>query len=206
MVTAITALSPTAVVSGATTTFDVPIPPGVASALGSFRWLGSNTCIGESPSEASDIVPNTGLFDHATGGGGGTTVVTKAVITTAVTAALAKAKATSATTLLAKGGFPVTLTAAAAGRLTARLSARIKLIRSGHVDARVAFKVTTIAKLTVTVTKAGKVTKTVKLTSAGKTLLRNAKKKVTATLTVAFKSGALSVSKSRTTKIAPRRH
>ena len=56
------------------------------------------------------------------------------------------------------------------------------------------------------VTKAGKVTKTVKLTSAGKTLLKNAKSKITATLTVAFKSGALSVSKSRTTKIAPRKH
>ena len=202
--TLLASTTPVVATAAGTTTFDVPIPTAIAASFGAFKWLASNSCIGELPVEGSDIAPNTGLYDHATGTV--TPPVTKAVITTAVTAALAKSKAASATTLLAKGGFPVTLAAPAAGKLTARLSARIKLIRSGHVDARVAFKVTTIAKLTVTVTKAGKVTKTVKLTSAGKTLLRNAKKKVTATLTVAFTSGALSVSKSRTTKIAPRKH
>jgi hypothetical protein len=186
-----------------TTTFDVPIPAANAASFGSFKWLASNSCIGEMPSEGSDIAPNTGLYDHAAGAV--TPPVTKAVITTAVKAALAGAKATSATTLLAKGGFPVKLTAPGAGKMKVTL-ARIKLIRLGGIEPRVKRKVTTIATLTVNVTKAGKVSKTVKLTSAGKTLLKNAKAKVTATLTVAFTSGALSVSKSRTTKIAPRKH
>jgi hypothetical protein len=203
MVTTTTALSPTTTVAGATTTFDVAIPPAIASALGSFRWLGSNTCIGESPSEASDIVPNTGLFDHATAGGG-TPVVTKAAITNAVKASLAGAKATSATTLLAKGGFPVRLTAPGAGKLKVTL-ARIKFIRLGGIDARVRRQVTTIATLTVNVTKAGTVKQTVKLTSAGRKLLKSARTKLSATLTVAFTSGTLSVSKSKTTKIAPRK-
>jgi hypothetical protein len=194
-------LTPVVTTAAGTTTFDVPIPTATAASIGAFKWLASNSCIGEMPAEGSDIAPNSGLYDHPAA----TPPVTKAVITTAVKAALAGSKATSATTLLAKGGFPVKLTAPGAGTMKVTL-ARIKLIRLGGIDARVKRQVTTMATLTVSVTKAGKVAKTVKLTRAGKALLKSATSKVTATLTVTFTSGAVSVSKSKSTKIAPRKH
>jgi hypothetical protein len=194
-----TTLTSTTTVVGATTTFDVAIPPAIAGALGAFRWLGSNTCIGELPQEASDIAPDTGLYEHAAGGGTGGGV-TLATITSAVKGTLAAAKAKSAATLLKKGGFPITFKAPGGGTFKATLTARASGSGANAV------KTVTIATLKLTLSKAGKVTRTVKLTSAGRKLLKNAKKTISAKLTISFKAGALTSTKSRISKISPNVH
>jgi hypothetical protein len=189
-----TPLTATTTVSGATTTFDVAIPSATAGTLGAFRWLGSNTCIGELPQNASDIAPNAGLYDHAGGG------VTLAAITSAVKGTLAAAKAKSATTLLKKGGFPITFKAPGGGTFKATLTT------GASGSGANAVKTVTIATLKLTLSKAGEVTRTVKLTSAGRKLLKNAKKTLSAKLTISFKAGALTSTKSRISKISPNVH
>jgi hypothetical protein len=184
--------------TGTTTVhFDVAIPPAIAGQLGHFRWLASNSCIGEAPSEASDLAPNTGLYDL------GGAVVTKTVAAAAVASTLAGVKATKAATLLKKGGLPIAFNAPGAGSLKVVVG-RFKLIRAaGFV--RLA-QATTLAKLSVTVTKAGTVKKTVKLTKAGRALIKGARKTNTLKVTVTFKAGAVSVVKSKKFKVAPRKH
>jgi len=187
----------------APTTVDVAVPPAAAGALGTFKWLASNSCIGEAPNEASDIAPNTGLYDHAGSAGGGGGGVTKVAITAAVAKTLAGVKPTKAATLLKKGGLPITFAAPGTGSLKVTV-ARIKFIRAaGFV--RLA-QTTTLAKLSVTVTKVGTVKKTVKLTKAGRALIKGARKTNTLKVTVTFKSGAVSVAKSKKLKVTPRPH
>jgi hypothetical protein len=46
-----------------TTTWSVALPKSLVDSWGSgFKWVGSNSCIGEYPYQASDIIPNSGLF------------------------------------------------------------------------------------------------------------------------------------------------
>jgi hypothetical protein len=142
----------------------------------------------------SDLLPNAQVTIHVR-------IPTQALVTRAVAKALATAKPTSAATLIKKG-FPVTITAPAAGTLTVSL-ARTKLIRV-HGVARAQTRV--LAKLTAKVTAAGVVKRTVKLTRAGKALLREARKTTTLKLTVSFTTGALSATKSKTVRIKPVRN
>jgi hypothetical protein len=159
------------------------------------------------PSHGTKLLDILGRFSAAhgagtgAGGGGGTPPVTQAMVTTAVAKALAAAKPAKAATLVKKG-FPVSITAPAAGVFTVTLG-RTKLIRV-HDIARTQTKV--LAKLTINVAAPGLVKRTVKLTRAGKALLRKSRKVNKLKLTVSFKAAALSAFKSKTIRIKPARH
>jgi hypothetical protein len=182
---------------GGQTTLEVAIPKAVAATFGpSFGWLASNTCIGELPNEASDVIPNTGLL--AFGGGSS---VTGSSAQTAVAGALAKTKPGGAAAMLSAGGFNTTFNAPGAGTLTVLLTAPA----TGAASLGAA-KPVVLARLSAKLTAAGKVTKKVKLTAAGRTRLRNAKTAVKAKLTVTFLAGSVKRSVSRKVSIAPKSH
>ena len=144
---------------------------------------------------SSDLLPNAQVTIHVR-------IPTQALVTRAVAQALATAKPTSAATLI-KRGFPVSFTAPAAGTLTVSLG-RTRTIRVHGAIARAQTRV--LAKLTVKVTASGVVKRTVKLTRAGQALLRKARRTNVLKLTVSFRTGSLSATKSKTVRIKPARH
>lgn len=188
-------------IAGGATTLDVAIPKSVAATLGaSFTWLGSNTCIGESPEAASDIIPNTGLLTAAAAEGAPPPdAASAAAVQSAASTALAKAKPGGAAALLAAGGFTTSLTAPGAGTWTVQLTTAPPGAKSLG-----ATKPVVIAKLKLRVTAAGKVAKKVALTAAGRTLLRKATRKTRAKLTVTFTAGTVTRSAKRIITIRPR--
>lgn len=173
--------------AGATTTVSVTIPAAVADSLGTFRWMTGNSCLPDRQAYLStDLAPDTGLYQHA---GRLTLTMVKAAVATT----LGAAKPKQAAALLTNGGFRVTCNAPAGGTLTAKLTTK-----RGK-------RTVTIASLKVTVGKEGKVRRTVALTKAGRKLLRRIRKPLSAKLTITFKSGSLSATKSRNVTLAPRR-
>jgi hypothetical protein len=192
-------LHATDTIVGGVDTSTLVVPASLAH--GGFDYSITNECDprglgGDSP---SDLLPNSPFLGQVTIQ---VRIPTQALVTSAVAKALATAKPTSAATLIKKG-FPVTFTAPAAGTLTVSLG-RTKLIRVHGGIGRVQTNV--LAKLTVKVTASGVLKRTVQLTRAGKALLRKARKTNTLKLTVSFKTGALSATKSKTVRIKPIRH
>ena len=183
-----TPVTVTTQVAGSTTTWDVTLPASVVATLGtSFKWLAGNGCIGELPVDASDVIPDAGLFTV----GGAATPITGVAATTTANRAARSLVAPRIAKLLATGGVNMTVNAPAAGTVAAKLTAK-KGTRT-----------VVVGKASATLTRSGKKTIKVALTRAGRALLKGRNTALTAKLTVTYKSGTVTGTATRTLTFRP---